>query len=108
MIVDDTNSEKQRREISSQDHFYNAPYMVIDTSYEHDQSLYPNRNVVQYGHRVWGVWDGLVYEAEFDDQTIERIVAHRAKIELPVFVSGEKPYTMPNGESFSRTEEDEK
>ncbi len=102
MDVDEATN-KDIRNVDPLFPFYDAPFMVIDAGYEydcaHDQGYV--KGVTQYGHKIWAVWDGLVYEGHADDPTIDLIVDHRNTEKKPVLVGTEKPYTMPNGELFS-------
>lgn len=102
----DVATEKDIRNIDPEYPFYDAPFVVIDAGYEydcaHDKSYV--KGVTQYGHKMWAVWEGLVYECHADDPTIDLICDHRNKEKKPILVGTEKPYTMPNGERSRQTQ----
>ena len=73
------------------DELFRAPIVAIDTVTLDDVNQFP----------VWGIFgDGVLYRLTIDNEALDRLMDSRKANKLPTLLATDKPYTMPNGESF--------
>ena len=87
------------RTLTTYDEFFRVPHLIINNKPEVMGHHKPDEG---HGHVVWGIWQGgTIISLVLDDPALINLVDQRRMNDLPVFSSEDKPYTMPNGESFN-------
>lgn len=80
--------------------FFRAPMIAIYPGRQYEDTGEDSPTLMQC-RPVWAIHGNVIVEAQLTEPMIAAIWRSREDNKLPTYFSYQKPYTMPNGESFS-------